>query len=913
VKKIIFLNDNHARIPFSIIGVFLVISSSFTSLYVITLEKDKSEEISSTIDFNEIEKLLRFAEADMSTALNMAGLKGIKKLGETPVIEAFITTYGSDPETVSKNFVREYLMNEMNIYLIGNYLYDSFNDGKYSINVVLPAASDNPINSWDEISFREIFMDLERPLAIPLVTPAKKVTHDAYWSLSLDVKLEIRKLDYGKPSSLITTRNINVSTIITSRYLLLKNLVDKDFTNAINGVSELWSFTTIISNIYSLVRGYKHYQKGKPENVVDNKHLALIVNAGLLFEQGFTFGSIDPMGIIQFVNNTYKTLKNKELNEEDLLNLDLNKPDGFTLLVSDIAQGSANTDVGDDFYEPVDTCLDINLTEITEKILFNSKSIYINFKTPSNSSFKKELFHPFTEQDINDTINYYKSIGYVFIGVTSGQKNKNQTTIDTIKNIINTIYKSKMKTRVTRDPSPDVIIGDNKDYPIDNGTGSWIFVSMHHVDTITKPAKGSINPICTIYEEIYELTWEREHYYSKKINDTWYYYTAIDTKIEKNVSIEVILNFYSLYKTTKNDVVDVFYQNIIFNDPNLEDTLDVYLNKFYHPNITTLVKSTSGDYYTKDITGEYKSWVETEAWNALNEISVQISQIKQDPLLNSKNYPNTFELLKLIKEDLLLKYRTNISSYLNKTMYHNGDRFTSVGKKAVYFIREWYVYKIEQDIIDVFESIDKAIEEQIDKILPDGTGFSASALKDTLKSPGMDALKNQFTIPFGFDMNLKRIANGKLQWGETIRLAVDQYPDYLTPFETTSYEGKNIQTMGLRNICIFGPTGLPILPPTPVTPWIITINIWLIDVKGEYCEFKVLDATGETHFNPIFGHDPQIYVRKEESVYNMNKDTLIGKNTRVSYGFTTVSFAVVPQGGYMVGDWGAYSEEDGWS
>jgi len=364
VKKIVFLNDNHARIPFSIIGVFLIIGSSFTSLYVITLEKDKSEEISSTIDFNEIEKLLRFAEADMSTALNMAGLKGIKKLGETPVIEAFITTYGSDPETVSKNFVREYLMNEMNIYLVGNYLYDSFNDGKYSINVVLPAASDNPINSWDEISFREISMDLERPLAIPLVTPAKKVTHDAYWSLSLDVKLEIRKLDYGKPSSLITTRNINVSTIITSRYLLLKNLVDKDFTNAINGVSELWSFTTIISNIYSLVRGYKHYQKGKPENVVDNKHLALIVNAGLLFEQGFTFGSIDPMGIIQFVNNTYKTLKNKELNEEDLLNLDLNKPDGFTLLVSDIAQGSANTDVGDDFYEPVDTCLDINLTEI---------------------------------------------------------------------------------------------------------------------------------------------------------------------------------------------------------------------------------------------------------------------------------------------------------------------------------------------------------------------------------------------------------------------------------------------------------------------------------------------------------------------------------------------------------------------
>ena len=106
--------------------------------------------------------------------------------------------------------------------------------------------------------------------------------------------------------------------------------------------------------------------------------------------------------------------------------------------------------------------------------------------------------------------------------------------------------------------------------------------------------------------------------------------------------------------------------------------------------------------------------------------------------------------------------------------------------------------------------------------------------------------------------------------------------------------------MKLRNRCTLGPTGLPILPPTPVTPWIITINIWIIDVEGEYAMFKVIDSSDETIFNPLFGHEPQIYVRESKII--KDGDLIIGENTRLSYGFTTVSFAVVPSWGFMVGD-----------
>ena len=54
-------------------------------------------------------------------------------------------------------------------------------------------------------------------------------------------------------------------------------------------------------------------------------------------------------------------------------------------------------------------------------------------------------------------------------------------------------------------------------------------------------------------------------------------------------------------------------------------------------------------------------------------------------------------------------------------------------------------------------------------------------------------------------------------------------------------------------------------------------------------------------FNPIFGHDPQIYVRKKESVFTSTGNPL-GSNDRLSFGFTTVAFGVVPSWGMMVGD-----------
>ena len=122
-------------------------------------------------------------------------------------------------------------------------------------------------------------------------------------------------------------------------------------------------------------------------------------------------------------------------------------------------------------------------------------------------------------------------------------------------------------------PAPIITIGDHTGYPVDNGTDSWFFDSMNLENTIGKPTKGNVHPVCTMYGEIYDVTWTRNHYWSKEINGTWYHYTAVDTKFENDVTIEMILNYYSRYDGTENDVADVYYHNAAFNDPNLEDTV----------------------------------------------------------------------------------------------------------------------------------------------------------------------------------------------------------------------------------------------------------------------------------------------------------------------------------------------------
>ena len=243
-----------------------------------------------------------------------------------------------------------------------------------------------------------------------------------------------------------------------------------------------------------------------------------------------------------------------------------------------------------------------------------------------------------------------------------------------------------------------------------------------------------------------------------------------------------------------------------------------------------------------------------------------------------------------------------MSGYLSIDDYKDDYLFKSTGKKAVYCTKKWYVNKVHDGIKNYYSNVESIIDGYINDALEDSEGSaSADDVHDALSEEAMSSLQNQFTIPMGYDITLKN------DWTESIRIAVDQAPDYLKPDEITTVteeetndRGEEFYALKLRNTCTLGPTGFPVLPPTPITPWIFTFNVWYIEVKGEYKEFKVVDTTDETHFDPLFGHQAQIYIRKHEAI--KDGETTIGENTRLDFGFSTVAMSFVPPYYFMVGD-----------
>ena len=124
-------------------------------------------------------------------------------------------------------------------------------------------------------------------------------------------------------------------------------------------------------------------------------------------------------------------------------------------------------------------------------------------------------------------------------------------------------------------------------------------------------------------------------------------------------------------------------------------------------------------------------------------------------------------------------------------------------------------------------------------------------------------------------------------------------------------DGKDEYFLGIRNNCLLGSSGLPILPISPTTPWLITLNIWLVQIRGDFAQFSLSDTSDETVFHPLFCYEPLEFVRKNE-VIRADDGTILGWNTRLSYAIDTISCAIVPSGGCMVGDTnGVLSEHHG--
>ncbi|MCD4765643.1 MAG: hypothetical protein K8R34_03940, partial [Methanosarcinales archaeon] len=234
------------------------------------------------------------------------------------------------------------------------------------------------------------------------------------------------------------------------------------------------------------------------------------------------------------------------------------------------------------------------------------------------------------------------------------------------------------------------------------------------------------------------------------------------------------------------------------------------------------------------------------------------------------------------------------SRYVDKARYHDGSKYSSCSAKTISQVREWYVDEVLYQVNKQYMAAAGNIDGQID----DKFNESANDVREANKN-GASLLKSALCFPIGLTMRAEHVMDDGTKydvddlayWDENVTLGVDMVPDYLEYDKL--YKNESLYLLKLKNNNLLGPTGLYVLPS--MNPWVCTTNIWYIEVEGEFLEFIVSDVDNECHPHPIFGHEAQIYKRKQERILDID-NTLVGENEVISFRFITGTFIAVPPG-----------------
>ncbi|MBW6519084.1 MAG: hypothetical protein K0A89_11370, partial [ANME-2 cluster archaeon] len=285
-----------------------------------------------------------------------------------------------------------------------------------------------------------------------------------------------------------------------------------------------------------------------------------------------------------------------------------------------------------------------------------------------------------------------------------------------------------------------------------------------------------------------------------------------------------------------------------------------------------------------------------EAQLAVDKITARIrDDIHLDPDINYMTYPNPADAMRAAAKDLTEKIEANRNDYEDAGRYRTNGKYSSCSAKVIAQVRKWYVDRVLYEVNEKYMDAAEKIDDQID------TDFSESAddVRDA-NNKGAQLLKDAMSFPIGLTMRAEHVREDGSRygvddiayWDEEVTLGVDMEPDYLNPMEP--YSGESFYTLKLRNINLLGPTGAYVLPS--MSPWVCTVNSWMIEVEGEIVEFTIQDVDNEIHPNPIFGHEAQIYTRRRAPTRDPTTNRLIGDNTPITFSFMSGTFLAVPSG-----------------
>ena len=81
-----FIRNTDAYIPYSVIGIFIVLAATFTSVYLLKMDSEVAETIYTTEKSDPRQTAIDLAASDLARCLNYAGMEALEWHGENPVI-----------------------------------------------------------------------------------------------------------------------------------------------------------------------------------------------------------------------------------------------------------------------------------------------------------------------------------------------------------------------------------------------------------------------------------------------------------------------------------------------------------------------------------------------------------------------------------------------------------------------------------------------------------------------------------------------------------------------------------------------------------------------------------------------------------------------------------------------------------
>ena len=848
-----FIIDINARIPFSIIGVFLIIGSSFTTVYVTNLEEENSLNISSSLDYNHLDYLFRNVESDLARSLNYAACKSFNEIGSNPIVEyndgydydIDVTGDGeSDYVDFNLNVVRHQTMRYFNEYVQTNFQNNRFVLDDYIVNSV------GIIDDWKDIDVKIVDMAISRSFDRPFDKADSK--YHVYPVMTVNMDLEISSFD---TSEIIFTKKVTISTIINNRYLLLEDMA-RDFEKRIKGTTSALGVDVLAGAMgLTWLRGYSQYALNTPNNIISNEWLEILTNGGILLEEGFVFNSADPFGMVFMGYKTAETvadelgydlggkvesLKNSVKKPFDSINFDDNYENSFNEMLPDSEMSdSISGDLSD-----ISTSFDIdcNITDLSEE----------EFNNIIQSSI------------ITDTIrNVYNAL--VKILTERFEKDNNWDEIQSNLQI------EKQRTRRTE---------ESRSYDAENQVDlpdGWYVYDVKLINSgyfDTNENIGSYNIIEKInntmgqnffnndnYDkiilggELWDIKRGRDVDYSWKVETNWKVYTKNETDskvysvslesndysysdlqiISEDVTVKFVTTDYSnnIPSIGNNNILDCFEGKIFsficsYFDPNLKDVLKFYLDsnhidfnddfrdKIFENNNK---KYNSGSYNDELFIESKKDIIIHNKFTNI-DIIIVLKQLKQKIIENvtvSKTIRegmlpgDMVSELSLALYNKFLSYKQELNDYFNIS-FKSSDMFISSVSKVYYNLSKTYCKLIEDRLYEKYQNSKDEIIDSTNNAISDKDMNDCEPVDkdyDGISSDMQNAdLLSGLSIPIGADMTLTRPGNEITGWSETVRITIKQNPPYFCKdfYEEDPIDQRSFNNyIKYRNLNIFSP------------------------------------------------------------------------------------------------------------